>query len=62
MLPRKLRMTCRSYQDFLKEIFCIRVHAEKWKQRVQTFWVAKRNKNAMRQHLQEAAEMRKNRE
>jgi hypothetical protein len=38
------------------------VHAKKQKQREQTLWVAKRNKTAMKQHLKEAAEMRKNRE
>ena len=62
MLPSQLRMTRRSYQDFPPDIFCVRVHAEKRKQREQTFWVAKRNKTAMKRHLQEAAEMRMNRE
>ena len=61
MPPSKLRMTQTSYKDFLPDIFCIRVHAEKRKQREQTFWVAKRNKIAMQHHLKEAAELRKNR-
>ncbi len=62
MIPSQLRMTRRSYQDIPPDIFCIRVHAEKRKQRKQTFWVAKRNKTAMKRHLKEAAEMKKNRE
>jgi hypothetical protein len=62
MLPSKLRMTQTSYQEFPQDIFCVRVHAKKWKQREQTFWVAKRNKTAIQCHLKEAAEMRKNRE
>jgi hypothetical protein len=62
MIPSQMRMTRRLYQDFPSDIFCIRVHAKKWKQREQTFWVAKRNKTAMKQHLKEAAGMRKNRE
>ncbi len=61
MLPSQLWMTRRSYQEFPHDIFCIRVHAEKRKQREQTFWVAKRNKTAMQRHLKEAAEMRKSR-
>jgi hypothetical protein len=61
MLPSQLRMIRGLYQDFLPEIFCVRVHAEKWKQREQTFWVAKQNKIAMKRHLEEAAMMRKNR-
>jgi hypothetical protein len=62
MIPSQLSMTHRSYQDFPPDIFCVRVHAEKRKQREQTFWVAKRNETAMKQHLKEAADMRKNRE
>jgi hypothetical protein len=62
MIPSQLRMNHRSYQDFPPDIFCIRVHAKKQKQREQTFWVAKKNKTAMKQHLKEAVEMRKNRE
>ena len=61
MLPSELRITRRSYQDFPPDIFCVGVHAEKQKQREQTFWVAKRNKTAMERHLKEAAEMRKSR-
>ena len=61
MLPSQLWMTRQSYQDFPQDIFCVRVHAEKRKQREQTFWVAKRNKTAMQRHLKEAAELRKNR-
>ena len=61
MLPRELRMTRLTYQEFPEDIFCVRVHAEKRKQREQTFWVAKRNKSAMQRHLKEAAEMRKSR-
>jgi hypothetical protein len=61
MLPSKLRMMRTSYQDFPSDIFCVRVHAEKQKQREQTFWVAKRNKIAMQHHLKEAADLRKNR-
>ena len=62
MLPRQLRLTRQSYQEFPESIFCVRLHAEKRKQREQTFWVAKRNKLAMSRHLKEAAEMRKVRE
>jgi hypothetical protein len=62
MLPSQLRMTRRSYRDFPPDILCVRVHAERGKQREQTFWVAKRNKTAMNRHLKEAVEMRKNRE
>ena len=61
MPPSELRMTWTSYQDFSPDIFCVRVHAKKWKQREQTCWVAKRNKIAMQLHLKEAAELRKNR-
>jgi hypothetical protein len=61
MLPRELRMTRLTYQEFPEDIFCVRVHAEKRKQREQTFWVAKRNKSAMQRHLKEVAEMRKSR-
>jgi hypothetical protein len=61
MLPSELRMTRLTYQEFPEDIFCVRVHAEKRKQRGQTFWVAKRNKSAMQRHLKEAAEMRKSR-
>jgi hypothetical protein len=56
MLPSKLRMTRRGYQDFSSKIFCVRVHAESRKQREQTFWVAKCNKTALACHLKEAAE------
>ena len=62
MLPKNLRLTRKSYQEFPESIFCVRLHAEKRKQREQTFWVAKRNKLAMSRHLKEAAEMRKVRE
>ena len=41
MLPRELRMTRLTYQEFPEDIFCVRVHAEKRKQREKTFWVAK---------------------
>ena len=61
MPPSELRMTRTSYQDFPPDIFCVRVHAKKRKQREQIFWVAKRNKIAMQRHLKEAAELRKNR-
>ncbi len=61
MLPSKLRMTWTSYQEFPQDIFCVQVHAENWKQREQTFWVANRNKAAMKRHLQEAAELRESR-
>jgi hypothetical protein len=37
MIPSQLRMTRRSYQDFPPDIFCIRMHAKKRKQREQTF-------------------------
>ncbi len=55
-------MTRRSYQDFPPDIFCVRVHAKKRKQREQTFWFAKRNKTAKKRNSKEAVEMRKNRE
>ncbi len=61
MLPSELRMTRLTYQEFPEDIFCVRVHAEKQKQREQTFWVAKQNKTAMKKHLKEAAEMRESR-
>ncbi len=61
MLPSKLRMTRRCYQDFPSNISCVTVHAKLRKQREQTFWVAKRNKTALACHLKEAAEMRKGR-
>jgi hypothetical protein len=41
MLPSELRMTQLTYQEFPEDIFCVRVHAEKRKQREQTFRVAK---------------------
>jgi hypothetical protein len=50
MLPSQLRMTRRSYQDFPPDIFCVRVHSKRRKQREQTFWVAKRNKTVMNRH------------
>ena len=50
MLPSQLWMTRRSYQDFPQDTFCVRVHAEKRKQREQTFWVTKQNKTAMQRH------------
>jgi hypothetical protein len=62
MIPSQLRMTHRLNQDFPPDIFCIRVHAKKQKQREQTFWVAKRNKTVMKQPLKVAAQMRQNRE
>ncbi len=62
MIPSQLRMTRRLHQDFPPDIFCGRVHAKKRKQREQTFWVSKRNKTAMKRHLKEAVEMRKNSE
>ena len=61
MPPSELRMTRTSYKNFPPDIFCVRVHAKKRKQREQTLWVAKRNKTAMQCHLKEAAELRKNR-
>jgi hypothetical protein len=62
MIPSQLRMTRRSYQDFPPDIFCVRVYTKKRKQIEQTFWVAKRNKTAIKWHLKVAVEMRKNRE
>ena len=59
MPPKQLWLTRQSYQEFPEQIFCVRLHAQKRKQREQTFWVAKRNKSAMNRHLKEAAEMRK---
>ncbi len=61
MLLSELRMTRLTYQEFSKDIFCVRVHAERRKQREQIFWVAKQNKSVMQRHLKEAAEMRKSR-
>ena len=48
------------YQDFPHGIFCVRVHSEKRKQREALFWVDKRNKKAMKKHMKEVAEMKKN--
>jgi hypothetical protein len=60
MLPRKLRMTRRCYQDFPSKILCMRVYAKWKKQREQTFRVAKPNKTALACHLKEAAELSTN--
>jgi len=56
--PKELRMTRSSYQKFPAKIFCRRVQDEKRKQREAAFWVDKRNKKAMRRHIDEVAAMK----
>jgi len=56
MLPSKLRETRKSYKEFPVDVFTKRVHAEKSKQMADAFWVQKRNRKALKQHLKDSGE------
>ena len=58
LCPNKLWMTRSSYQEFPMRGFCRRVQTEKRKQREAAFWVDKRNKKEMTNHLDEAEAMK----
>ena len=51
--PSKLRETRVEYQDFSPEVFCGHVHQEKRAQREKSYWIPKRNKDALHKYLEE---------
>ena len=54
--PSELKKSRPEYEAFENEQFCKAVHAEKSKQKGETFWVAKRNKKGMKKHIKQREE------
>jgi len=59
MPPRELRKIREPYTEFPVKIFGKRVHSERRKQREASFWVDKRNRKALKKHMKEVAERKK---